>query len=413
MLHFKILFNHRGHREHGEKSRGRVHSRRDWGKTKNEKSASGLCAWLWSWLFVFASTLAVQAQEIDMSGPIDFEPSGNSVTLSAETIRNYRSQESTSGDLTIELWATQVPYHGQAQLSESPLNGIRLAQAPLGTLAGNSSRSAINESVVFTEPKAGYYNVVLVLAEWNGSDYRILDWFNFTEIEAFGGLAPFSPPATPAPKTLLNEYIGTWEEIQSPTTNGTTSETAVTTVIERLQDRGFISKAYIRKPGSPLIETQTSHYENGAAYATTTSNGTQIEDSLGEWGVTDRTITSNIFSSSAQITNTTLAQGGQVTESSFSTSEGSVGDGHAEKIMALAAAPPPTPSTPPANSPRTPASASPDGSQSAPVKKGKGSKKPTASKSAKAKSKSNSGAGAKKSSGSSAKKSGAKQAKKK
>ena len=410
MLHLKILFNHRGHRE---KSRVRVHSRRDWGRTKTEKSASGLYVCLWSWLFVFASTLAVQAQEIDMSGTIDFKPSRNSVTLSAETIRNYRSQESTSGDLTIELWATQVPYHGQAQLSESPLNGIRLAQAPLGTLAGNSSRSPINESVTFTEPKAGYYNVVLVLAEWNGSDYRILDWFNFTEIEAFGGLAPFSPPATFAPKTLTDEYIGTWEEIQSLTTNGTTSETAVTTVIERLQDRGFISKAYIRKPGSPLIETQTSHYENGASYATTTSNGTQIEDSLGEWGVTDRTITSNIFSSSTQTTNTTLAQGGQVTESSFSTSEGSVGDGQAEKIMALAAAPPPTPSTPPANSPGTPASASPDGSQSAPVKKGKGSKKPTASKSAKAKSKSNSGGGAKKSSGSSAKKSGTKQAKKK
>jgi hypothetical protein len=252
--------------------------------------------------------------------------------------------------------------------------------------------------------------VVLVLAEWNGSDYRILDWFNFTEIEAFGGLSPFSPPATSAPKTLLDEYIGTWEEIQSPTTNGTTSETAVTTVIEKLQDRGFISKAYIRKPGSPLIETQTSHYENGAAYATTTSNGTQIEDSLGEWGVTDRTITSNIFSSSTQATNTTLAQGGQVTESSFSTSEGSVGDGQAEKIMALAAAPPPTP---PANSPGTPASAPPDGGQSEPAKKGKGSKKSTASKSAKAKSKSDSSGGAKKSSGSSAKKSGAKKAKKK
>lgn len=381
------------------------------------KSKYRLYAWLWSWLFVFASTLAVQAQEIDMSGPIDFKPSGNSVTLSAETIRNYRSQESTSGDLTIELWATQVPYHSQAQLSESPLNGIRLAQAPLGTLAGNSSLSPINESVTFTEPKAGYYNVVLVLAEWKGSDYRILDWFNFTEIGAFGGLSPFTPPAASAPKTLIDEYIGTWEEVQSVTINGTTSETAVTTLIEKLQDRGFISKAYIRKPGSPLIETQTLHYENGAAYATTTSNGTQIEDSLGEWGVTDRTITSNIFSSSTQTTNTTLAQGGQVTESSFSTSEGSVCEGQAEKIMALAAAPPPTPSTPPptppANSPGTPAPAPSEGSQSAPVKKGKGSKKPTASKSAKAKSKSNSGGGAKKSSGSSAKKSGAKQAKKK
>ena len=371
------------------------------------------CAWLWSCLFICASMLAVQAQEIDMSGTIDFNRNGDSVTLSAEHIRNFRAQGSTSGNLILQLWATKVPYYGQARLSESPLKGSKLGEASLGTLSGNSSRSTVNQSVVFTEPPAGYYNVVLVLAEWNGSDYRILDWFNFTQIEAFGGLSPFTPPAASAPKTLIDEYIGTWEEVQSVTINGTTSETVVTTLIEKLQDRGFISKAYIRKPGSPLIETQTSHYENGSLYATTTSNGTQIEDSLGEWGVTDRTITSNIFSSSAQITNTTLAQGGQVTESSFSTSEGSVGEGHAEKIMALAAAPPPTPSTPPANSPGTPASASPDGSQSAPVKKGKGSKKPTASKSAKAKSKSDSGGGAKKSSGRSAKKYGAKQAKKK
>ena len=353
MLHLKILFNHRGHREHGEKSRVRVHSRSEWARTKTEKSASGLCAWLWSWLFVFTSTLVVHAQEIDMSGTIDFKPSGNSVTLSAETIRNYRSQESTSGDLTIELWATQVPYHGQAQLSESPLNGIRLAQAPLGTLAGNSSRSPINESVTFTEPKAGYYNVVLVLAEWNGSDYRILDWFNFTEIEAFGGLAPFSPPATPAPKTLLNEYIGTWEEIQSLITNGTTSETAVTTVIERLQDRGFISKAYIRKPGSPIIETQTSHYENGSLYGTSASNGTVIEDSAGEWGVSDRTIVSNTFTSYTQTASITLTNSREFT-SSLSTSGGSEATGQAEKIMMLAAAPSPTPSSPTPSTPPAP-----------------------------------------------------------
>jgi hypothetical protein len=222
-----------------------------------------------------------------------------------------------------------------------------MGEASLGILSGNNSRSNVNESVAFMEPPAGYYNLVVVLGEWNQSDYRTLDWYNFTSIEAFGGLLPFTPPVASAPKTLIDEYIGIWEEVQSVTLNGTISETAVTTLIERLQDRGFISKAYIRKPGSPLIETQTSHYENGAAYATTTSNGTQIEDSLGEWGVTDRTITSNIFSSSTQTTNTTLAQGGQVTESSFSTSEGSVGDGHAEKITTL------TPATKMAKAPQS------------------------------------------------------------
>jgi hypothetical protein len=354
MLHFKILFNHRGHREQGEKSRVRVHSRSEWGRTKTEKSASGLSAWLWSWLFVCTSMLVVHAQEIDMSGTIDFNRNENSVTLSAETISNYRSQESTSGDLVLQLWATKVPYYGQAPLSESPWNGIKLAQAPLGALAGNASRSNVQESVAFTEPPAGYYNVVLVLGELNGLDYRILDWFNFTEIQAFGGLTPFTPPATSTPKTLIDEYIGIWEEVQSVTINGTTSETAVTTLIERLQDRGFISKAYIRKPGSPLIETQTSHYENGSLSGTSASNGMVIEDSVGEWGVSDRTIVSNTYTSYTQTTGITLTNSREFI-SSLATSDGAEATGQAEKIMMLAAAPSPTPpSTPPSTPPFTP-----------------------------------------------------------
>jgi hypothetical protein len=336
MLHFKILFNHRGHREHGE------------------KSASGLSAWLWSWLFICTSMLVVHAQEIDMSGKIDFTPIGDSVTLSAENIHNYRAQGSTSGDLVLQLWATKVPYYGQARLSETPLNGFKLGEASLGTLSGNNSRSNVNESVVFTGPSAGYYNVVLVLGELNGSDYRILDWFNFTQIEAFGGLSPFTPPATSAPITLIDEYIGTWEEVQSVTINGTTSETAVTTLIERLQDRGFISKAYIRKPGSPLIETQTSHYENGSLSGTSASNGMVIEDSVGEWGVSDRTIVSNTYTSYTQTTGITLTNSREFI-SSLATSDGAEATGQAEKIMMLAAAPSPTPPyTPPSAPPSTP-----------------------------------------------------------
>jgi hypothetical protein len=370
-----------------------------------------LSARLWSWFLLCASILVVQAQEIDMSGTIDFKHNENSVTLSTETIRNYRSPESTSGELVLQLWAAKLPYCGQAPLSESPWNGIKLAQAPLGTLGGNSSRSNVNESVAFTEPPAGYYNLVFVLGEWNQSDYRILDWFNFTQIEAFGGLPPFTPPATSAPKTLIDEYIGTWEEVQSVTINGTTSETAVTTVIERFQENGFISKAYIRKPGDLPIELQTWHYENGAFYGSTSSNGTVIEDSMGEWGISDRSIVSNRFTAYIQTANATLLEEGQEVESSLSASDGSAGTGRGQKIMGLTVTPTPTPSAPSVSSPGTLASAPSGGEQPAPVRKGKGAKKTSVSKSAKAKS--NSAGGAKKSSGKSAKKFGAKNPKKK
>ena len=293
----------------------------------NYKFYARLC----NWFFICASMLVVHAQEIDMSGMIDFNRNQNSVTLSAEHIRNYRAQGSTSGNLILQLWATKVPYYGQARLSESPLKGSKLGEASLGILSGNSSRNTVNQSVVFTEPPAGYYNAVLILGELNGSDYQILDWFNFTQIEAFGGLSPFTPPAASAPKTLIDEYIGTWEEVQSVTINGATSETAVTTLIEKLQDRGFISKAYIRKPGSPLIETQTWHYENGSLYGTRASNGTVIDESAGEWGVSDRTIVSNTFTSYTQTASITLTNSREFT-SSLSTSGGSEATGQAEKL---------------------------------------------------------------------------------
>lgn len=358
------------------------------------KSRCGLRAWLWICFFLCVSTLAVQAQEIDMSGTIDFTRNGDSVTLSAESIRNYRTPDSTSGNLTMELWATKVPYLGQSPLSESPWNGIRLAQASLGPLAGNGSRINVHESVGFTEPTAGYYNVVLVLAERNGSEYRTLDWFNFTEIEAFGGLSRFTPPAISAPKTLIDEYIGTWEEVQSVTLNGTTSITAVTKVIERLQERGFISKAYIRKPGNLLIEQQTWHYENGALYGTSASNGKVIEESIGEWGVSDRTIVSNTFTSYTQTASITLTKS-QKSNLSLSTSDGSEVAGQAEKIMMLAV-PPPRPLTP--SAPVNPsASAAPSVPAAPPAASGK-----------KAKAKS----GKKKASTSSTKKTSAKKSKK-
>jgi len=347
--------------------------------------------------------VVVHAQEIDMSGTIDFNRNGDSVTLSAKSIRNYRAQGSTSGNLILQLWATKVPYYGQARLSESPLNGFKMGEVSLGILSGNNSRSNVNESVVFTEPSAGYYNVVLVLGELNGSDYRILDWFNFTQIEAFGGLSPFTPPAASAPKTLIDQYIGTWEEVQSVTINGTTSETAVTTLIEKLQDRGFISKAYTRKPGSPLIETQTSHYENGSLSGTSASNGTVIEDSAGEWGVSDRSIVSNTYTSYTQTTSITLTNSREFI-SSLSTSDGSEATGQAEKIMMLAAAPSPTPSSPTPSTPPAPLPVAPAKKVKAkPVKKGKA--KPV--KKGKAK------PAVKKASTTSAKKSSAKKAKKK
>ncbi len=85
----------------------------------------------------------------------------------------------------------------------------------MGTLWGGYFLSNIDRNVAFFEPPRGYYNVVLVLGEWNGYQYLTVDWCNFTGIENFGGLPPYTPASAPPAIDLIDEYVGTWEGTQS------------------------------------------------------------------------------------------------------------------------------------------------------------------------------------------------------
>jgi hypothetical protein len=119
-------------------------------------------------VLALAAASKANAQQIDMSGAVGFDRYGSTVTLSASRIENYGAIGSSSGTLVLQLWATSAPYYGQ-----SILNGYKLAEANLGTLWGGYYFSNINRSVAFFEPPRGYYNVVLVLGEWNGYQYLI------------------------------------------------------------------------------------------------------------------------------------------------------------------------------------------------------------------------------------------------
>jgi hypothetical protein len=94
-----------------------------------------------------------------------------------------------------------------------------------------------------------------------------------------------------------------------------------------------------------------------------------IEDSVGEWGVSDRTIVSNTYTSYTQTTGITLTNSWEFI-SSLATSDGVEATGQAEKIMMLAAAPSPTPPyTPPSAPPSAPPSTPPTPLPVAPAKK--------------------------------------------
>jgi hypothetical protein len=356
------------------------------------------CLLLLGLLLIFLSAPKLNAQQIDMYGNVGFDRVGGYVTLSASRIQNMRPLGNTSGTLALQLWATSMPYYGQ-----SMLNGFKLAEANLGTLRGGYYLSNINRTVVFSEPPVGYYNVVLVVGEWNGSEYLTADWINFTEVENFGGLPPYTPAITPQPLDLIDEYVGTWEGTQNFVYNGTSFDTTSTSVIMRFQNAGFYSKAIVRTPGNVVAEGEIWQFDNGSMYGIVKSEGVVIGTSTGTWYINGRSIISNISAVAGSLTYTQFVNAyfpdSKTANFSSTTSYGAVGSGVAKKIstatlLALTAPQPPaqTPSV-------APAPAASGGGSAAPVAKSK-----------KGKGKSSS---AKKSSGGSSKKSGGKKKSKK
>ena len=362
-------------------------------------------------LLIFLSAPKLSAQQIDMYGNVGFDRVGGYVTLSAARIQNMRPLGNTSGTLALQLWATSMPYYGQ-----SMLYGHKLAEANLGTLRGGYYLSNINQTVVFFEPPVGYYNLVLVVGEWNGSEYLISDWSNFTEVKNFAGLPPYTPVITPKPLNIIDEYVGTWEGTQNFVYNGTSYETTSTSVIMRFQNAGFYSKAIARTPGNVVAEGETWQFDNGSMYGILKSQGVVIATITGSWYINGRSIISNISAIAGSLAYTQFVNAyfpdNETANSSTTTSYGAVGSGVAKKIstatlLALTAPQPPTIAVAPVSSP--------SGGQVQKSKKGGKSSVKKSTGSASKKSAASKPAGSKKSGGKksvSSKKSGGKKSKK-
>jgi hypothetical protein len=292
------------------------------------------CLVLLSLLLSLLAAPKLNAQRIDMSGAVGFDRYGSTVTLSASKIQNYGG--STSGTLALQLWATSMPYYGQ-----SMLYGHKLAEASLGALWGGYYLSNINRTVAFYEPPQGYYNTVLVVGEWDGSRYLIVDWYNFVGVENFGGLPPYTPPSAPPALDLIDEYVGTWEGTQNFVFNGTSYDMTSTSLITRYGDIGFYSKTYIRTPGQLLAEGETWQYDNGTMYGVVKSEGTVIGTITGAWSVSGRSIISNISAVAGdlaytQYVNNSFPDSGTMV-STTTTSYGASGSGTAKKISTFSA----------------------------------------------------------------------------
>ena len=328
----------------------------------------------------------LSAQQISMSGTLGYERLGKSVTLSASRIDNFGASGSISGTLALQLWGTNAPYYG------GTLGGYKLAEINLGRLFGGNYFGNISQIVNFFEPPTGYYNVTIVLAEWNGYEYLVVDWLNFTNIQNFGGVPPYTPPPSQAPLDLIDEYVGTWEGTQTFQFNGTSYKTTGTSIVTRYQNTGFYSKAYIRTPGKLLAEAEAWQFDNGTMYGIVKSEGIVIGTITGTWYVSGRSIISNVSAVAGntpytQNINSLFTDSGTIV-STTTTSYGGFGSGTLKKVSTFSS---PTSAPNPPNmggAPVSPASGgqvqSPKKGKKAPAKaKKSGSKKKPAAKKAK------------------------------
>jgi Immunoglobulin I-set domain/Immunoglobulin domain len=149
-------------------------------------------------LFLLPLNLSAQ---IRMSGIFAFNRVGPQVTYGIERIDNYRPLFSVSGTLAIQLWATALPYTGSGSLF-----GYKLTETSIGRLNGGFFLSNIVRTQTFFEPPPGNYNIVFVLAEWDGFSYVTVDWSNFSTRQTFGPVA--LPPSIVAQPQSFSLNVG-------------------------------------------------------------------------------------------------------------------------------------------------------------------------------------------------------------
>jgi hypothetical protein len=136
--------------------------------------------------FVISVFGAVDARaQIRMSGTYAYSAQGNVVTFGVERIESFRPFFNTSGTLAIQLWATSAPYSGAGVLT-----GFKGAEVSIGTLQGGFYFSNVVRTATVTSIPAGVYNIVFVLAEWNGFEYVTVDSGNFPSRQTIGIVAP-------------------------------------------------------------------------------------------------------------------------------------------------------------------------------------------------------------------------------
>lgn len=114
---------------------------------------------------------------LDLQGPASWSFSGNTVNIDVAKIINT-SSTITSGSLRLSLWALNAPYNGTSN------SGVNMANLDLKPLLPRYQYTNLRYNLPVVRPSGSYYTAFL-LNEWTGSQWRVVDWINMSNISTF------------------------------------------------------------------------------------------------------------------------------------------------------------------------------------------------------------------------------------
>jgi competence ComEA-like helix-hairpin-helix protein len=128
-----------------------------------------------------------------MGGNVGYRVDGSRVQIQAGRVENPRVAGSSSGTLSLELWALPAPFTG------GRFQGHHLAGVEIGSIDGQYELVLQPIDLAFTPPPAGAWQIVLMLREWTSSGFVTRDFANFPQSFVSAPVVEKSPAPAPTP----------------------------------------------------------------------------------------------------------------------------------------------------------------------------------------------------------------------
>ena len=224
------------------------------------------------------------ASNVSIDGAVSYDISGSQITVNVDRITNNESG-GNSGSLKIKLWASTSTYSGTGGCC----TGYVIADFSINNgdvLDGGSFYFDIKRTLSYSPPPDDTYSVVMVLLEYNGSDYVIRDYRNFSNPFVVGnsGTLPNSPTGLTITSPTSSSLLLNWTDNSSievgykiyrstSTTSGFTQiETVGSNVTSYIASNLSSSATYYFKVRAYNSLGSSDSYSNTASGTTTSSS---------------------------------------------------------------------------------------------------------------------------------------------